>query len=245
MMLLKAPTEITEAVIEGTLTVADPADEAVVREARGDRGERSIGRDLPVVSIGQPESWPVSDLLRDARAPLIEASPDHEFRLVRLACSFRPKGDDPRIEWARFAVQLLPDASGRQPVAFDMHPLAAVHEVKRNFKVSLSPSIKFTDVVEASLGGVEAGLEYPELLPMVSGSGIGETTPSWDYLAVRGTRVAGVRCMHLIARMPRGTGPVTANLELTAEMVGNGFRIPVVLRRQHSETERLEVRLWN
>ena len=204
----------------------------------------AVGRGLPVVSIGQPESWRLADLYEGRLPAVLEASRDYEFRLVRLACSFRPKRQQEGIEWARFSVQLLPDASGRQPVAFDIHPLEHVQEIKRNLRVSLSPSLKFEEV-EASLGSLETGLEYTEIVPMVSGSGIGETTPSWDYEAVRGTQVVGTRCMHLITRTPRGMGAANAALELTADVVGAGFRIPVILRRERTEDDRLEVRLWN
>jgi hypothetical protein len=141
-------------------------------------------------------------------------------------------------------VQLLPDASGRQPLAFEMHPLEQVQEVKRNFKVQLSPSLKL-ETVEASVGGFEAGVEYAELLPLVSGSGIGETTPSWDYEAVRGIQVVGTRCMHLITRAPRGMGSATAALSLTADVTAAGFRIPVILPREQTENDRLEVVLWD
>ncbi len=71
------------------------------------------------------------------RAKLEEA----DFHLVRLGCSFRPHRDDNQVEWARFLVRLLPDHAGRQPLAFDLHPLMVTQEVRRNVRVSLSPSL--------------------------------------------------------------------------------------------------------
>jgi hypothetical protein len=242
-MLLKTPSTIDKPVIEETFTAVDGAYDAALRAERDRAADPSIGRELPVVSIGQPESWRLADLFQDGLPPMLEASREHEFRLVRLACSFRPRRRGEGIEWARFSVQMLPDDAGNQPVAFDLHPLEQVQEVKRNLKVSLSPSLKFKEV-EGSLGSLETGLEYGELQPTVSGSGIGETTPSWDFEATRGVQVVGTRCMHLIARAPRGMHAARAALEITADVVGSGFRIPVILRRQRTEEDRLKVRLW-
>ena len=68
--------------------------------------------------------------------------------------------DRTRIEWARFAVRLEPDAEGRTATAFDLHPLLVTQEVKRNVKVSLAPTIKFQEV-EAGLGGVDESVPVP------------------------------------------------------------------------------------
>jgi hypothetical protein len=219
------------------------ADDVMFRGVRDRENDPSIGRELPVVKIGQPESWRLIDLFQDGLPPILKASREHEFRLVRLACSFRPRQRGEDIEWARFSVQMLPDAAGAQAVAFDLYPLEQVREFKRNLNVSVSPSLKFKEV-EGSLGSVETGLQYDELQPTVSGSGIGETTPSWDFEAARGVKVVGTRCMHLITRAPRGMSAARAALEITADVVGAGFRIPVILRRERTEEDRLEVRLW-
>jgi hypothetical protein len=242
-MLLKAPSTIDEPVIEGTFATVGGADDVAFRGVHDREADVSIGRELPVVKIGRPESWRLVDLFHDGLPPLLEASHDHEFRLIRLACSFRPRQRGEGIEWARFSVQILPDDAGNQPVAFDLHPLEQVREVKRNLKVTLSPSLKFKEV-EGSLGSLETGLQYDELQPTVSGSGIGETTPSWDFEATRGVDVIGTRVMHLITRAPRGMSAARAALEITADVVGAGFRIPVILRRERTEEDRLEVRLW-
>lgn len=242
-MLLRVPTSIDDPVLEGVL---EPADEpgGVLRGPPGRPDSESIGRTLPVVSIGQPTSWPLADLWQGELPAMLAATTDREFRLVRLACSFRPRPGGEGIDWARFAVQLLPDKDGNQPIAFDLHPLEQVHQVKRNLTVGLSPSLKFEEV-EGSLGSVESGIEYAELQPTISGSGIGETTPCWDFEAARGVRVVGTRCVHLITSAPRGMAAARAALDLTADVVGAGFRIPVILPRRRTEGGRLQVRLWS
>ncbi len=134
------------------------------------------------------------------RALLNEA----DFYLVRLGCSFRARRDQVQVEWARFLATLLPGEDGRQPIAFDLHPLMIASEARRNVKVSLSPALKFSEV-EASLGSLEFGLEYPDLQPIVSASGVGEANPSWDYETAHGQRIQGSKWMHILVKAPKGT----------------------------------------
>jgi hypothetical protein len=203
-------------------------------------------RDLPVLSIGQPVVWllaqvyPLEKMPPVLRAKLQEA----DFYLVRLACSFRPKRDETQVEWARFLVHLLPDNIGHQPIAFDLHPLQVTQEVKRNVKVSLSPTLKFQEI-EVSVGGVEFGFEYPELQPIISAAGAGEAEPSWDYEAAKGVRVQGSKWMHLLVKAPKGMPSGQAILDLAADVLVRGSRLPVLVFRNRKEAEaHLTVRLW-
>ncbi len=242
-MLLEAPTTIIEPLFEAVLE-PDLVDGTPLR-GDGDHGDASpdrIGRELPTVSIGRPVSWPLADLF-GGELPALLADGQDEFRLVRLACSFRAGPRDGRVEWARFTVDLRPDVDGRQPIAFDLHPLTEVQTVTRDLKVGIAPTLKFNEI-EGALGHLESGISYTELLPVVSGNGIGEATPSWDFTAVRGTQVAGTRCMHLIVRSPAGLRTAMAGIELTADVVGPGARIPMILRRRRQEDDRLDVPLW-
>src|SRR5712691_7697815 len=127
-------------------------------------------RNMPVVSIGQSETWTLQDfypprkLPRPIRTKLSQA----DFYLVRLSCSFRPVHEESRVEWARFRAALLPHAStGAQPIAFDLYPQQVMQEVKRQVKVTLSPMLKFQEL-EASLGSAEFGFEYAEQVPLIS-----------------------------------------------------------------------------
>jgi hypothetical protein len=165
------------------------------------------------------------------------------FYLVRLSCSFRPKSDGPQVEWARFQVSLLPDQASRVPVAFDLYPLQVTNEVKRNTKVTLSPTVKFQEV-EASAGGLEFGFEYTEIEPIISATGAGESVPSWDYQAAKGVHLQGSKWMHLLIKAPREMASGSATLDLTADVIKEGFRLPVFARPKVASADPLTIQLW-
>ncbi len=248
-MWLKTPETIENILWEGTLEPA--SDEALERlggewAMRGIKGDLAeAARDLPVVSIGRPEVWTLAEVYPPDKMPHpLKAKLDEaDFYLVRLSCSFRLRRGESQIEWARFLVYLLPDSAARQPIAFDLHPLMVTQEVKRNVKVSLAPSLKFTEI-EGSIGGVEFGFEYPELQPLISAAGGGEATPSWDYQEAKGARVQGCKWMHLLVKAPRGTSPVRAILDLSADVRVRDVRLPVLgLRDKEKARDHLTVRL--
>jgi hypothetical protein len=234
---------------EGSLEPA--SEEAMDRIARdGTAGGRKDGlhdavRDLPLVSIGKPEVWalteyyPLEKMPQALRSKLGEA----DFYLARFPCSFRPVRKESEIEWARFLVRLLPDDAAHQPVAYDLHPLQLQYEVKRNVKVALSPALKFQEI-EAQLGGVEFGFEYPELQPVISATGIGENSPCWDYEEAKGMKVQGGKWMHLLLKAPKGTLVIRAILDVTADVRVRSWQLPVVaIRDKEQARAHLTVRL--
>ncbi len=177
---------------------------------------REVLRNMPVVTIGQPETWPLQDLYPPEKLPRAiqtKLSQD-DFYLVRLSCSFRPVHEESRVEWARFRAALLPHSStGAQPIALDLYPQQVMQEVKRQIKVALSPSLKFQEL-EASFGSVEFGLEYTELIPLVSATIGASFDPSWDYRAGPGQEVQGTKWMHLLVKAPKGMTSGRALLDL-------------------------------
>jgi len=239
-MWLKTPEAIERVLWEGALEAA--TDEALERlgqewNARGIKGSPADAvRDLPMVSIGQPEVWTLPEVYPPDKMPhpLRTKLDEADFYLVRLGCSFRPRKDDSQVEWARFLVRLLPDNAGRQPVAFDLHPLTVTQEIKRNVKVSLSPSLKFAEV-EGSLGGIEFGFEYAELQPIISASGGGEALPSWDYEQAKGAMVKGGKWMHLLVKSPKGATTVRATIDLAADVHVRDSRLPVLALRDQEQ----------
>lgn len=248
-MWLKTPETIENILWQGPLEPA--SDEALERLGRewatlGVKGSPAqAARELPIVSIGQPEVWTLPEVYPPEAMPhpLKVKLDEADFYLVRMSCSFRPQKDESQVEWARFLVYLLPDSAARQPIAFDLHPLLVTQEVKRNVKVSLNPSLKFYEV-EGKAGGVEFGFEYPELQPIISAAGGGEANPSWDYEEAKGARVQGCKWMHLLVKAPRGTNPVRATLDLTADVRVRDARLPVLgLRDQEKARAHLTVRL--
>jgi hypothetical protein len=248
-MWLQIPETVENVLWEGAL---EPATEDSVEQlgqewaVRGVKGSAHDAiRVLPVVSIGRPQVWtlpevyPPDEMPHPLRARLDEA----DFYLVRFPCSFRPVRKESQVEWARFRVRLLPDGEAHQPIAFDLHPLRVTQEVKRNVKVSLSPSVKFQEV-EVKPGELAFGFEYPELQPLISAAGAGETEPSWDYEEAKGVTVQGSKWMHLLARAPKGMEVVRAILDLAADVRVRDTRLPVlVIRDKEQAREHLTVRL--
>lgn len=250
-MWLRVPDAI-EHVLWEEQPLEPATEEAVERLSRElavrglERDVRDDIRDLPVVSIGQPEVWPLAEVYPPEKMPstLRAKLEEADFYLARLACSFRPRRDDVEVEWARFLVHLVPDDAGLQPIAFDLHPLQVTQEVRRSVKVSLSPTLKFMEI-EAGVGGGEFGFEYPELQPLVSAMGAGEAKPSWDYEEAKGVRVQGSKWMHLLAKAPKGMASGKAVLDIAADVTVRGLRLPVLVLRSRQEAEaRLTARLW-
>ena len=251
-MWLTTPETIEHVLLERPLEPV--SDDALDQSARDwqSRGVKlapsEVLRNMPVVSIGQSETWTLQDfyspskLPRPIRTKLSQA----DFYLVRLSCSFRPVHEESRVEWARFRAALLPHSStGAQPIAFDLYPQQVVQEMKRQIKVTLSPSLKFQEL-EASLGSAEFGFEYTELIPLVSAAIGASFDPSWDYRAGPGQEVQGTKWMHLLVKAPKGVTSGRALLELEADVLVRGVRLPVTFwRKQEQESKQLTVTLWS
>ncbi len=227
--------------IENTLWEAplEPTDQKSVNRltrdwaARGLKGDaRAAIRDLPIVSIGKPEVWSLGEIYPpDKMPPLLQAKLEEaDFYLVRFACSFRTRRKKVEVEWARFSINLLPDHTGRRPIAYDLHPILVTQEVRRNVRVSLSPTLKFQEV-KARVGEVAFGIEYPELQPIISATGAGESEPSWDYEGAKGAMVQGSKWMHLLFRVYKGMERVRAILDLAADVQVYGSHLPVVTQK--------------
>jgi hypothetical protein len=246
-MWLRTPDAIGETMWEGQL---EPEASSVLTQRRPGPSEvepdiTRIARDLPMVSIGRPDTWLLTDLYEPDQLPATVRTrlQDTRFLLVRLSCSFRPVKAHTRIDWARLAVSLMPDDAGRVPVAVDVHPLLVTHEGRRNVKVSLSPTLKFAEL-EAGAGGVDFGVEYPEIQPVISASGVGEATPAWDFSAAPGAYVHGSKWMHLLVGASPAMSVCDARVELTADVVRSGFRIATLGRPKQTSADPLTTRLF-
>ena len=251
-MWFTTPDSIERILVERPLEPV--SDEALDRSAyewqsRGVKlAPREALRSMPVVSIGQPETWTLqefyapSKLPRPVRTKLSQA----DFYLVRLSCSFRPVHEESRVEWARFRAALLPHAStGAQPIVFDLYPQQVMQEVKRQVKVTLSPTLKFQEL-EASLGSAEFGFEYAEQVPLISAAVGASFDPSWDYGTGPKREVLGTKWMYLLIKAPKGMTSGRALLDVEADVLVRGVRLPVTFwRKQEQAAAQLTVSLWS
>ncbi len=251
-MWLTTPETIEQILVERQL---EPTSDEALEQSAHDWQSRGVKltprealRGMPVVSIGQPETWPLQDLYppRKLPRPIRTKLTQADFYLVRLSCSFRPVHEESRVEWARFRAALLPHAStGAQPIAFDVYPQQVMQEVKRQVKVTLSPMLKFQEL-EASLGSAEFGFEYAEQVPLISAAVGASFNPSWDYGAGPKREVRGTKWMYLLVKAPKGQTSGRALLDLEADVRVGEARLPAIFwRQQEQAAEQLTVSLWS
>jgi hypothetical protein len=242
--------------MERTLILAEPEPEDILltREMQTPWydpnlfGTIDLSPPLPVVSIGRPVIWPLSNIYAPEKMPLaLQSRLDvADFYLINLFCSFRPDPMKSCIEWAHFEIRFLPDNSGRQPLTLDLYPLLISQEGKRQTKVTLAPTLKFQEV-EGELGSLEWGREYPEIHPIIIGAGLGEPNASWDFATVQGSdSVAGAKWMFLLIEAPKGmsSGQASLNLKARVKMLDTNWPEYVWSLVRGSTGEEVVVSLW-
>ena len=242
-MLLKVPEKIEQVLWEGTL--------GLTREIEQKRAEGRIEltdddiKNLPIISIGQPEAWGITEYYHPEEIPypIKTKLAETDFYIVRLACSFRSLRDEHRVQWARFLVRLLPDKNNRQPIAFDLYPLRVDKEVKHNVRFTLSPEIKFKEIVSIKSDRTSE-IEYTELQPIISAHGVGQTTPCWDYYETKEIAIQGSKFMHLLVQAPKGIKTIKAVLSLFASVQIKGSVLAkLTMRDEKKITDQLTVSL--
>lgn len=229
-MWISIPNTIEHILVERQLELV--SDDVLNQVSRGSQspGAKLTSddiRNMPVVSMGKPDSYTLQEFYSPKKLPpsIRTKLNQADFYVVYLSCSFRPINKERRVEWARFRATLLPHAStGAQPLAFDLYPQQVIQEVKRQIKVTLSPSLKFQEI-EASLGNAEFGFEYTEQIPLISASIGNSFDPSWDYRASPGQEVQGTKWMFLLVKAPKGLTSAQALLELEADVLVRGFEL--------------------
>jgi hypothetical protein len=197
----------------------------------------------PLVSIGQPEVWRLEELY-DGSPPAEFKTRLDEFRffLARFVCSFRMRQKDTTLDFARFVVKLLKDADDQQALAYDLYPKTVVQERKKSLSITLSPSVKFSEV-EASIGSADFALEYQELVPVISTAGAGEAVADWSYEGVQGIPLVGSKWMHMVIRAPIGMKRCDAQLGISADVRARTWLFGAHLKKQGYQSG-LGVRLW-
>ena len=182
--------------------------------------------ELPIVSIGRPDTWRVADLYGARTLPraIRTKLKDNEFLLLRLYCSLRPRKNPIvtatfRIALSRtspifgqFGAEVDPDrqrglresrsAPLIEATLFDMHPMTVVTPVHRTMTISLNPTLKFHEV-EAGIGAATFGFQYDWLEPSVTAAGLGESFGDWKFQRTPSVPLQGAKWMHAVVKAPR------------------------------------------
>ena len=141
-------------------------------------------------------------------------------------------------------ISLTAEEPNIQPVVSDLHPVEVRQEVQRHVRVGFSPNLKF-EALSVGIGEAAFEFQYTELQPIISGAGVGEPTADWSYSEAKGATFQGSKFMHMLVRAPRGSGPCAASIDLLADVVHQGWRIPVMRpRRIAGKADPLKVTLW-
>jgi hypothetical protein len=216
------PTIIENPILEETLVVQPNED--IVKGRISFR--TSIPEELPSVTLGQPQYWNLADLARE-KGEKIPAEfalmlREADFFLVLLSISLQPTRNS-RFDWARLQTYLRPKETRAEVIAFDLFPRDLTTEIKQDFKISISPSLKFKEV-EASVGEVVTNVEYVRTEPIITAYNPLRADPNWDLEKHKYFPLRGSKFLYMIVKRPRGAKGVRLSIELTARFtVDQGF----------------------
>lgn len=219
----------------------EPAEQPAERGAV-DAPRIETAREMPVVRIEAPGAWLIENLgvAADVREQLA-ADAAHRYLVVRFDCSFRPRGDKVRVEWARFRAQLSSDATDGRPIAEDLHPVRVERTAKRNVVLKISPSIKFAEA-ELGLGELSRASDYEVVEPVIDAAGRGGDDLSWDYSGGPEGSVSGGKRMHALVKLPASATFLDAGLEISADLLVD--RRLLWAAKRADDPNPISVRVW-
>lgn len=228
-MVITSPNEINAPLYEDTLDLVSTSN-----RLSGNEVVKSGG---PAVTFGFPQSWNLMSLLRETNQSLppdmLLHAKDADFYLVELAVSFRPQ-QNTTINWSQFVAYLRPEKTGvGYPIAYDLFPKALTDEKRSEIKLGVSPEIKFSEI-EFKVGELSTLIEYKRLTPIVTGYGLLESTPTWDFQNHANYPLQGCRACYLIIKKPKGSGVVRVILDVSAEIAISGRLFPAKRKKDHS-----------
>lgn len=226
---------LSDLLYEGSMELAKPSGRQ--RKQRIAAMNIPPAAQLPIVKIGRPRAWAIDELVlsEDLPAEVKSSLKDRRFFVLRLACSFHPQHDDVSLAWAQLALQLKPDHKGHVPLAFDMFPMSVERERKAGKRISLSLNLKFRNV-ETGTREFAYSVEYPAIEPIMTATGIGEPTLSWNFTAIPGFPLIGAKLLHVVVAAPRALRHLTVALTLTADLDYVQRRFSAWLRSDPNQT---------
>lgn len=173
----------------------------------------------PIVTIGQPEVWPVDKALEsETGKKWIRPLGDAKYWLVRLACTLRKPPDRVAITEATQTLFLrpLPNSAGEKSAyAQNLFPQRLGVEDKSIFNFTLGPELGFADGSSIKAGELGATIEYRKVFPVIQAYGLGESSPSWVFKPHAANPLTGCQSVYaiLVARAP-ATG-LRGHIEVT------------------------------
>jgi hypothetical protein len=186
------------------------------------------------VRAKQPRSRLLSDgekasLLIDARATALLVRLGFEFALpLRL----HEKGY--KIVWARCGAYLMGHGP-EPPRVVDLLPRDLYEGSTRRVQISVNPTLKLGNIVEASAVSAEASADVGQVQPVVVGyAGSGERAPYWE-ISPKDRNLVGIRDFWLFIEAPTGCEYVELAATVEAEVQHRFGNIPLGPRETHQE----------
>ena len=220
---ISAPMTIKDPFFEGQLSFVPRTNET---SQRGESIPEHLPPAGPRLSLGQPQCWNLAKLTREkgstlpAEMALLLRNAD--FYLLQLAYSFRPEPKS-EVVWARLNVDLQPMMGKDFPIVFDIYPREIYEVEKKDWKVSIAPSLKFSVFegvdIDAKLGEAVTTIEFRKLEPVIVGYGLLQSNPSWDIEKHREHPIRGVKSNYIIVKKPHGAEAVLLTIALTVDVV--------------------------
>jgi hypothetical protein len=209
----------------------------------------------PQVCVGRPVVSPLRDVISLAQIdPILRAQVDaQDLYLARFSFGLLPPRGPrllPAATWwlthrftsADFTVELLPDAEGGVPCAYDLHPANVVHQRPHTVRINVAPTLRFQEV-EASVGGAEVAFDYPTLMARITAMGAGTSEAIWSYETWDRNGLRGDQWMYLLIGAPKGSPAGSARLALSA-MLEIAAPIPGMILKPSWEGRDLISPLW-
>ncbi len=223
MYEIVAPTDIKQPLYEGLLEAVEPMPDGVTRADQPTIRRAPAGL---VISLGHPQYWNLAQLAREKGESLppelILQLRDADFYLLELACSFLPERNA-RVTWARLNAYLQPRTGSENPVAFDIFPRNIDNETESEWKVNISPSLKFSALqgaqVEGKLGEIVTSIRFQKIEPLIVGFGLFQPKCGWDFESQRNKPLLGIKSGYLIVKKPKSAQSVRLILDMNAEVI--------------------------
>jgi hypothetical protein len=165
--------------------------------------------DWPVVRIGRPRWWPVSQMGKNWQPP----AGNHRYGLVQFVFSINPMNTD--LHQVQFDVHLIPDRSGKQSLFYDLFPRDRFEMNTNEVVVGLGPQLKFAGF-DASLAKAEAKLHFKQIESFIRTSGIGTEQALWAFQSHDQIQLQGCRAVYAVIQILPGTEHVRVILNLSA-----------------------------